>query len=177
MKLPEKWPWYLGGAAVLLLVLQPKKAHARHLGPSYDAGVDALTRMILAETGFKSSEPEMAQIIFIALNRAQQWGIPVTQVVNPTGYAPGQAWTTGAVYRSGFERAPTWAAWRPARMFVKRVLRGAYPNMGFRLFVHPGGMPRPPCAANRIEASTIAGRRCIPRWTARGTVVGRGVFA
>lgn len=170
-------PWIFGGLVVLGLFLRPSRAYARYLGPSYDAGVDALARMLLAETGFKHTEPEMAQIIFIALNRARNWGIPVTLVVSPTGYVPGQAWTTGAIYRSRFERAPTWAAWPAAKMFVRRVLGGAYPNMGFRSFVHPGGMPRPPCAANRIEANTASGRRCIPRWIAGGTTVGKGLFA
>jgi hypothetical protein len=71
-------------------------------GTSSGGDVEALSRMILAETGLKSSEPEMAQIVFIAINRARKWGVPVTQVVSPTGYAPGQAWTTGDIYKTIF---------------------------------------------------------------------------
>jgi hypothetical protein len=170
MKLPDKWPWYFGGAAVLTLLLLRK-------GGGPQSAVEPLARMIFAETGLKSSEAEMAQIVFIAINRARKWGIPIAQVVSPTGYAPGKAWTTGAIYRKLFNEAHTRSAWPQAQAFVRRVLAGQFPNRGFVSFVHPGGMPRPPCSANRIEASTTAGRRCIPRWVASGTVVGKGLFA
>jgi hypothetical protein len=133
--------------------------------------------MIFAETGLKSTEPEMAQIIFIAINRARQWGIPVAQVVNPTGYVKGQAWSTGALYRKLFNEAHTRSAWPAAQAFVRRVLAGEFPNRGFTNFVHPAGMPTPPCASNRVEADTIAGRRCLPKWISQGKVVGRGMFA
>lgn len=139
--------------------------------------VDALARMILAETGLESSEAEMAQIIFIALNRAKAWGIPVTQVVNPTGYRKGEAWTTGALYRTIFNKAHTRSDWQAAKAFVRRVLSGEFSNKGFMAFVHPARMPTPPCASNRVEADTIAGRRCVPAKVARGTTVGKGLFA
>lgn len=170
-QLPREWPWYFGGAAVLTLFLLRKG------GGGSSSDVDALARMILAETTLKGPEDELAQIVFIALNRSRDWGVPVTQVVNPTGYRPGEAWSTGAIYKSRFERAHTWAKWNDARAFVRRVLGGEFTNRGFHRFVHPAGMPEPPCASNRVEANTIAGRRCIPQWISQGTVVGRGMFA
>jgi hypothetical protein len=146
-------------------------------GTSSGGDVEALSRMILAETGLKSSEPEMAQIVFIAINRARKWGVPVTQVVSPTGYAPGQAWTTGDIYKTIFNKAHTRSDWPAAQAFVRRVLAGEFPNKGFTAFVHPAGMPSPPCASNRVEADTIAGKRCVPKWVAQGTTVGKGLFA
>lgn len=139
-----------------------------------DSDVDALARMLISETSFdtsKHSAIEMAQIVYVALNRARKTGASLSQVVQPGG-----RWNGGDLYTALFGRASSNPRWAEARAFVGEVLGGAYPNMGFSGFIHPGSMPRPPCAPNRVEADTLAGRRCIPQWSIGGTVVGRGQF-
>lgn len=46
------------------------------------------------------------------------------------------------------------------------------------MFVHPSGMPKPPCGKNRIASSTFAGERCLPAWALQNSkVVGGALFA
>lgn len=171
----------VGAAALATLftfqVLKPSKAQARLLGSSYDEAVNALSRMLWAETRLNQDEEEMAQIVHVALNRARKWGLPVSYVVSPDNNTRGKVWSTGEGYRNSFSAAPSQASWNRVRAFVKRVLDNEYRNSGFVRFVHPGRMPNPPCASNRIEADTFAGRKCIPPDNAPGVRVGNGLFA
>jgi hypothetical protein len=57
------------------------------------------------------------------------------------------------------------------------VLAGAYSNLGMTKFVHPGGMPTPPCSSGRVSMSTSEGRRCVPEWIRGGKRVGGALFA
>lgn len=164
----QKW-LFAGGAALLVTLLFRKATHT----PEDDT--DALTRMLYAETGFVSSTGEMAQIVYVALNRAQKWGVDPSAVVTPPG-GPG-VWNTGPVYRQRFEAAKSSSKWAQGRAFVQLVQGGAYANNGAMSFVHPGGMPTPPCANNRVSTNTIAGQRCLPQWAVGGQVVGKAMFA
>lgn len=156
-----------GGASILAFLLI-----GRH---SPEDDTDALTRMLITETDFASSTNEMAQIVYVALNRAQRWGVSPSTVVTPPG-RPG-VWNTGSVYSKRFYAAKDSSKWEKARAFVQLVQGGAYANAGAMSFVHPGGMPTPPCSSNRVASSTIAGTRCLPEWAVGGKVIGKAMFA
>jgi hypothetical protein len=166
--------WLLGGAVVLGVLLLGTTAKAAFDRDDSEADLDALTRMLIAETGFTSSKAEMAQIVFIAVNRARRNGKTLREVVTPPGTP---TWNVGALYRKRFIEAMQNPRWTAARLFVQDVLDGVYVNGGFTSFVHPAGMPTPPCSSNRVEASTVAGVRCIPDWITKGRVVGSAMFA
>lgn len=169
----EQRKWLLaGGAAVLVMLLLRKATHT----PADDT--DALTRMLYAETGFASSNAEMAQIVFVALNRAQKWGIDPSVVVDPSGSGAPIGWNNkGVIYRQRFAAAPSSPKWAQGRAFVETVQAGAYTNLHKTSFVHPGGLSAPPCTGDRVAASTIAGMRCLPQWALGGQVVGTAMFA
>lgn len=155
-----------GGASILAFLLI-----GRHTD---EDDTDALTRMLLAETDFASTSNEMAQIVYVALNRAKKWGTTPANVVTPPG-RPG-VWNTGSVYSQRFYAASGSSKWAAARAFVQQVQAGAYANVGATSFVHPGGMPTPPCSDTRVSTSTIAGQRCLPQWAVGGQVVGKAMF-
>lgn len=175
-------PWLVGGGALAALFLLTRKAEAAVMpqrgyssGPS-GRDLDALADMLITETGFKKSKPEMAQIIWVAVNRARKQNRPIWFVVQP-GRVPRPVWNTGALYRHRFERARSFSAWNDARAFAKKVLAGAYPNRGYTSFVHPYPMPKPPCASNRVATSTRYGTRCLPTWIVKGDAVGSAWMA
>lgn len=166
--------WLLGGAVVLGVLLLGTTAKAVFDRDDHEADLDALARMLIAETGFTSAKNEMAQIVFVAVNRARRNGKTLREVVTPPGTP---TWNTGALYRKRFVEATQNPRFSAARAFVQDVLDGAYVNSGATSFIHPAGMPTPPCSSNRVEASTIAGVRCIPDWITKGRVVGSAMFA
>lgn len=184
MRLPKRWPWYAGGAAALLLLASGGKAKAARMpsGREYESDVNALTRMLLAETAFNKSEAEMAQIVHVALNRARSRGISPAEVVYPARPSKGSAWNLGAPYRNRYNAAPGWAAWSRARTFVQRVMDGSYPNRGYTLFVHPAApqfAPTTPCANPDRWSPTSTpgwGVRCLPNWIHGGERVGTAMF-
>lgn len=163
----EKRLWLIAGGASILAFLVIKR-------PTEGDDTDALTRMLIAETGFASVTGEMAQIVYVALNRAKKWGVSPATVVTPPG-GPG-VWNTGPVYSQRFYDASNNPKWAAAKAFVQLVQSGAYANNGATSFVHPGGMPTPPCASGRVATSTIAGDRCLPTWAVGGKVVGKAMF-
>jgi hypothetical protein len=181
-------PWLLGGGAVAaLLLFGGKKAQAAVITPfpslpasERDRDLDALANMLITETGFNKSREEMAQIVFVALNRAKRYKLPIREVVDP-GRRKFPAWNTGAPYKRLFEGAPTRSKWLAARNFAASVMSGAYRNLGKRSFVHPKS-PRfdMPCdtRGGKWGPSYVAGygTRCIPKWAHGGTVVGSGLF-
>lgn len=154
---------------VVLFLLSKKPA-----GSVTDSDLDALTKMLIAETGFDRGEQEMAQIVFVALNRAKKYKTTAANIVSPPGRPV--VWNTGALYRQRFEAARSNKRWAAAQAFIMQVLAGAYRNLGATMFIHPGAMPAPPCADNRVAASTVAGSRCIPEWSVGSRVVGGAMF-
>ena len=164
-----------GIAATLALLLVTRRARAALPSPGGLGDLDALTRMLIAETGFARDEDEMAQIVFVALNRADRYGKTVAEIVDPSGRSP--TWNMGERYLERFEDAPRNPRWDAAQGFVSEVLGGGYRNLGATSFVHPGGMPEPPCSGDRIATSTEYGERCLPPWIVEGTLVGGALFA
>lgn len=136
--------------------------------------VSELARMLIAETSAAKSAPEMAQIVWVALNRARNRGVSPGSVVSPdleTGI-----WNNGALYRQRYESAHVHKNFPKAKAFVQEVLAGMHPQtIGNRKgFVHPAAMPVPPCASNRIEYQG----RCLPHWaTVNPVKVGGALFA
>ena len=170
-------PWLIGGGAVALLLLAGGKAQARFIGQSpRERDLDALANMLITETGFNKSREEMAQIVYVAINRAKRQGKPIWFVVQP-GSDPRPVWNTGAIYRKRFEEARDNPRWLAARNFASQVLSGAYRNLGVTAFVHPKPMPSPPCASNRVATSTSYGTRCLPKWIVDGRQIGTAWFA
>lgn len=170
-------PWLIGGGAAALLLLAGGKAQARFIGQSpRERDLDALADMLITETGFNKSREEMAQIVFVAINRARKQGKPIWFVVQP-GTGPRPVWNTGSAYRQRFEAARDNPRWVSARNFAAQVMAGAYSNLGKSSFVHPKPMPVPPCASNRVATSTSYGVRCLPQWIVGGRQVGTAWFA
>lgn len=177
-------PWAVGGGLLALLVLSSRSKAA--LAPSggtfwsSEQDLDALASMLIVETGFVRDKNEMAQIVFVALNRSRNHGKPVRDIVAPWQRNP--LWNSGADYKRLFEAARNNARWDAARDFAQAVLTGAYKNLGATAFVHPGRMPVPPCAACTpkrclVATSTSAGTKCIPDWAVNGRVIGGAMFA
>jgi len=165
----QKTQRLLIGAGVLvgalLLTRRPKN--------DPDSVLDALTNMLLAETDFARDKQEMAQILFVALNRAKQHSSSVVDIVTPPGKP---TWNSGATYRERFNSAEQSSRWAAARVFVQQVLTGAYGNQGYTSFLHPSGMPTPPCSGALVSSQTAAGARCLPSWAIGGRVVGGAMF-
>jgi len=159
-----------GGVAILVTLLFRRATHS----PEDDT--DALTRMLITETDFARNTTEMAQIVYVAINRARKWGVDITDVVNPSGSGVPVAWNRGSAYRTRFDNAKNNPRWAAARVFVQKVQAGSYANYGATSFVHPSGMPKPPCSSG-VATSTFAGDRCIPTWAVNGRVVGGAMFA
>lgn len=176
-------PWAVGGGLLALLVLASKSKAA--LAPSgtlwsSEEDLDALASMLVAETGFVRDRNEMAQILFVALNRSRNYGKPLRDIVAPWQRSP--LWNSGAEYKRLFEGAREKPQWDAARRFAQDVLAGEYKNLGTTAFIHPGRMPVPPCAPCTekrclVPTNTIAGERCIPKWAVGGRVVGGAMFA
>lgn len=170
---PEAKIWIGGGAgAAFLLWLLSRQSQT---GGTVFGDTDALARMILAETDLALGTDEMAQIVWIAFNRAQRRGTSIASVVIPPGTP---VWNEGALYAKRFAAASSNPKWMAAQQFVQDVLAGRVaPNRGYSAFVHPAGMPTQPCASNRIQMNTSAGVRCMPAWIAQGTQIGHALFA
>lgn len=171
--------WWIGGAlALTYLLINRSRAEAISIihRSTRAQDIDALTRMLITETGFNRNRNEMAQIVFVAINRATRYNISLREAVSPARRAF-PAWNTAAAYRKRFQAADESPRWDAARLFVQQVLAGAYSNSGATKFVHPGGMPRPPCSGTRVAISTAEGRRCVPSWIASGRRVGGALFA
>ncbi len=165
----KRTKWLLGGLAgsiALWLLVNAKKSLN---------DVDALAHMLIAETGFSRDKNEMAQIVFAAINRAKKYGTTPAAVVIPPG---SPVWNGGALYSDRFYDAESNKRYGEAKTFVQAILSGksTYKNSGYTSFVHPGGMPVPPCSGNRLDTDTISGKRCLPEWALSGKVVGGAMF-
>lgn len=131
--------------------------------------------MLIAETDFARDRNEMAQIVFVAINRARKYGNTIENVATPPGKP---VWNNSSAYRTRFEDAPGNARWPAARAFAAQVMSGlVYKNSGATLFVHPTGLKGPPCSSPFVVTSTFAGQRCLPTWAVNGKVIGGAMFA
>ncbi len=179
-------PWLLGGGVLALMLLTGKKAEAAIITPfpgktARSRDLDALADMLITETNFTKGKQEMAQIIYVAINRAKRYNLPLYVVVDPDRRAF-PAWNPGSGYKRRFVAASTNKRWTAARDFAASVLSGAYSNMGKRSFVHPAapGFNMPCNTHGGKWAPTHVpgyGTRCIPLWAHGGKVVGTGLFA
>ena len=172
----KQW-WLVGGAigAGVLLLSSRKTVSTGNEVSASGADLDNLARMLIAETSFASDKNEMAQIVWVAINRARGRGVSLSKVTVPPGFP---VWNDKALYRRRFYAADQNSKFAAARAFAADVLAGQWPELigGRRTFVHPSGMPTPPCASNRVASSTIAGTRCLPPWSIGGKVVGGALF-
>lgn len=178
-------PWLLGGGALALLLLGGRKAQAAGMPALFqsdrDRDLDALANMLITETGFNKSREEMAQIVFVAVNRARKYNLPLWEVVDPDRRAF-PAWNPGSGYKRRFEAAEQNRNWVAARNFSANVLAGQYRNLGKTLFVHPKSPNFDmPCdtRGGKWGPSYVPGygTRCIPLWAHDGRVVGSGLFS
>jgi hypothetical protein len=171
--------WLLGAGVIFgAYLFLPKKQGGIRTGP--EADLDALASMLIAETGFARDKNEMAQIVFVAVNRAKKYKSTIANITTPPGRPV--AWNAAAKYRDRFNNASENPRWVAARTFAQSVLNGAYANNGFSAFVHPENMPTAiPCVSTvkspRVLTATIAGARCLPPWVVGGKVVGKAMFA
>lgn len=158
--------WLIGGGVLGILLLLARKTG----GPEDD--LDVLTQMLLTETDFAHSKAEMAQIVFVALNRMKRKNVNARKVVLASDWCH----TSACVAR--FNKMLAHPKFEDAKLFVQSVLAGQYSNQNFTAFVHPSGMPAPPCTRTElVPTATIAGQRCIPKWAVGGQVVGAAMFA
>ncbi len=165
-------PYFLIAIGSLFLA-----SKARAASPAFqrERDLDALASMIIAETDFARDRNEMAQIMFVAINRAKKYGYTIEEVATPPGKP---VWNGGVAYRERFDDAPSSSRWPAARVFAAQVLSGQlFRNSGALAFVHPSGMPAPPCSSSRVATNTIAGTRCLPQWAVNGKVIGGAMFA
>lgn len=168
--------WLLWGAgAVALLAL---------LGTKGKGGGDVpqLARMLIAETQAARNAQEMAQIVWVALNRARNRGVSPGSVVSP--YLKTGIWNNGAKYRRDFESAHNHPNWAKAQAFVRDVLAGKYPQTigGRTSFVHPKAMAAVPCVnapnVKEMQERVPYEGNCVPRWATINPVkVGGALFA
>jgi outer membrane murein-binding lipoprotein Lpp len=163
------------GVGVLLLASRKTEPKGNEISTS-NSDLDNTARMLIAETGFNRDKNEMAQIVWVAINRSRGRKVSLSQVTIPPGIP---VWNGGAAYRTRFYNADSDPRFPAAKAFVASVLAGEWPELigGRRMFVHPSGMPTPPCASNRVAAPSIAGTRCLPTWALNGKVVGGALFA
>lgn len=181
-------PWLLGGGTLVALLLIGRKASAALMPTSSrERDLDALADMLITETRFAAAKAEMAQIVYIAINRARSQNRPIWQIVAPGKSGANPTWNEGAPYEMMYENARNNARWPEARAFVESVLNGTsgFANMGAKNFVHPGSanfdMPCrdiPQVRDGRWSPANVPGygTRCIPKWAQGGKIVGKGLF-
>jgi len=136
-------------------------------GVAYDnSSAEGLTRLLLAETSFNRPKKEMVGICQVAINRAKK-GTPLVDVVTPPGKPN---WNASTKFRIRWNESINWPQYGRARRFVDSVLSGEFINpIGDRTqFLHPRGMPScdgKNCPAGRVCSDTVAGKRCLPKWS------------
>ncbi len=131
-----------------------------------DDALNAATRTLLAETSFARPQKEMIGVLQVGVNRSKK-GVPLVDVFTPPGEPN---WNGSRTFKERWNDARSYPQWDKARAFTKRVLDGEYPNpIGDRVqFLHPRGMPRcndGECPKGRVCVDTVAGKRCLPRWS------------
>lgn len=151
-----------------------------------DDDLDALARMILTETDFSRNCDEMANIIYVAVNRAKNTGNTLYDVVTPPGRPN---WNGSQAYRNRYYKDWPPKKFQATRNFVEAVLSGqpavtptgpcepkVFQNLiGTRaFFLHPTGMPvcenvGQECGTNKVCTETFAGPRCLPYWNVEET--------
>ena len=145
-----------------------KKKFNRTGGIPYDSkDLDAVTRLILAETSFNRPHQETAMIIQVCVNRAKKSGLSLAQVCTPPGRPN---WNNSKKFRQRWNESSGWPQFSRTQAFTAKVLDGGFENkIGGRVqFLHPRGMPKcvdGKCPPGRVCSNTVAGKRCLPRWS------------
>ena len=147
--------------------------------------VEALTRMVIAETSGREGLDETRSIVQVAVNRSMVSGRSLEDTVSPPGVSTAGVWNSGDKYRAQFERAMDYPESQVARSrkIVQSVLSGDATNLiGTRLnFIHPKRMDAPvrgECLGTRVTVKTTFGDRCVPSWAGRESVqVGNALFS
>jgi len=143
-------------------------------GVPYDEGdLNAVTRLLLAETSFRRPEMEQVGVVQVAVNRAREDGHTLSEVAVPPGRPN---WNKSQKFRDRWEESINYPQFPEARDFVEKVLDGGYTNpIGDRVqFLHPRGMPRcngESCPRGRVCVDTVAGARCLPEWSVGSNVI------
>jgi hypothetical protein len=143
-------------------------------GVAYDeADLNAVTRLLLAETSFNRPEKEQIGVVMVAVNRARRDGSSLSTVAVPPG---DPNWNASKKFRDRWEGSIDYPQFNRARDFVQSVLDGEHRNpIGDRThFLHPRGMPRcddGECPEGRTCVDTVAGRRCLPKWAVGSNVI------
>jgi len=178
----------LAGIGIYFLFF--RKTHTGGMSLS-DADVDAMTRMLAAETDLARGQDEMVGIAQVAINRSHHSGNSIYDVVTPPGRPN---WNGSSAYLRRYNDAHLNPLFEGGKDFVRDILSGNYQNRigDRRMFVHPSGMKRQGCSSatlnqecpdnsSRLCADTIAGARCLPRWVhpshASVKVVDKAMFA
>tara|TARA_Y100000114_G_scaffold14058_3_gene11396 strand:- start:1624 stop:2622 length:999 start_codon:yes stop_codon:yes gene_type:complete len=143
--------------------------------------VDAISRCVFVETGFRSNYREIAGIIWVVINRSKRWDMPLWKVVDPkTG--GGKNWygklssSNKIRWKEAHKRHPNFDY---IKGFVRKILDGvSFKNeIGNKAhFLHPGGMPRctespgSPSASgkSRCVHTGTWGKRWLPKWNIDG---------
>tara|TARA_Y100001958_G_C21230049_1_gene555711 strand:+ start:1406 stop:2380 length:975 start_codon:yes stop_codon:yes gene_type:complete len=149
--------------------------------------IDAISRCIFVETGFRSDYREIAGIIWVVINRSRKWNMPLWKVVDPkTG--GGKNWY-GKLSPNNKIRWDEAHKRHPNFNYIKSFVRNLLDGVSFENeignkahFLHPGGMPRCSGSAgstcgsrnHRICVDTGPasegghGKRCLPKWNIDG---------
>lgn len=168
-----------GGGAIAAMLLISRKVDT--IQPRRDAeeptndDLDMLTQVVLMETDFAHSKDEMAQIVWVALNRMASHNASAREVVLAGN------WCHVPECIARFNNMRSHPRFEDAKKFVQSV-QSDYQNRKYYAFIHPAGMPGTTtfggCSrSDLVPADTIAGRRCIPKWSVGTPVIGKAMFA
>jgi hypothetical protein len=143
--------------------------------------VDAVARGLIVETSFRSNYREMANIMWIMVNRSKRWNMPLYKVIDPdTGGGKNWYGRLSKSNRRRWKNAHRRKDFEYIKQYVRKVLDGiSFKNeIGNKAhFLHPGGMPKCDGApgsscgkgGKRVCVDTGKwGKRCLPKWNIDG---------
>jgi hypothetical protein len=137
------------GGLTLLWIMNRRRAIDAVGGTGTDAekrerGADLLARMAVVELGNLGTSPELAGMMWVALNRANAWGAPLydvlySRVQGRSEFGSGCKANPNCDYNQRLNRADDSSAWPRAHKIAKAVMGGFIPRfIGDRmLFIHP----------------------------------------
>ena len=158
----------LGIAAIgALFFFFRKPKQIENKGDLSEREIQALAKMLYAETSFFHDELESSAVVNVALNRAAHPGVSVETVVSPPGRP--LLWNGSPIYAERYNKAPRTPNWERGLKTVKKIVSGEIANpigQNRRNFVHPAGMPR--CENGSCEHKgpryVCVDGRCLPVW-------------
>jgi hypothetical protein len=143
--------------------------------------VEAVARGLVVETSFRSNYREMANIIWIMVNRAKRWNMPLYKIIDPdTGGGKNWYGKLSESNRRRWKNAHRRKDFEYIKQFVRKVLDGiSFKNeIGNKAhFLHPGGMPKcngePGSSCGKGNKRVCVdtgkwGKRCLPKWNIDG---------